>query len=84
MKNQKEKPQQRKEKSNLDKIINDIDIDIVKLIGSLKKGKERIEIILDKNLFFEWIEMIKKDYQKPTNEKPKRKTAAKKPGKTKR
>ncbi len=41
--------------------INIINIKEVKIYGNIKGIKEKIELIMDKKIFFEWVAKIKQD-----------------------
>ncbi len=45
--------------SEIEKVTNSLNIEVVKLIGILNGTQEKIEIIMDKNTFFEWVEILK-------------------------
>ncbi len=44
--------------SEIGKAVNDIEIEVVKIIGNLVGTEEKIEMIMDKDVFFEWAENI--------------------------
>ena len=47
-----------------DKKTNLMKIEAVKLIGKIKGIKENIELIMDRETFFDWIKKIKEDGKK--------------------
>ncbi len=49
-----------KEKTTeLEKAINDINIEAVKIIGTFVGTKDKIELIMDVKDFFEWVDKLK-------------------------
>ena len=39
--------------------INDIEVEMVKIIGKLNGTEEQIELVMDKKVFFEWVDKLK-------------------------
>ncbi len=46
------------EDSVIQEAVNDVEIEMVKIIGNLIGTKDKIEMVMDKEVFFEWVEKI--------------------------
>lgn len=47
-----------KNNSEIDKMVNDVKVELVKIIGTLNGTEEKIEMLMDTSVFQEWKDML--------------------------